>query len=53
MDISSKDKKTNNSDLIKQLILMVEEIREQNKIIIEELAYIKVEKPEKSRGWFG
>ena len=30
---------------------MIEEIREQNKLIIEELSYIKPEKP-KPKGWF-
>tara|TARA_R110000796_G_scaffold142248_2_gene258775 strand:- start:13 stop:168 length:156 start_codon:yes stop_codon:yes gene_type:complete len=45
-----KDKNENNKTLLQQLILMVEELREQNKLIIEELSYIN--KPEKPKGWF-
>lgn len=54
MDNSFEDKKPNNNSLLHKLILMVEEIREQNKIIIEELSYIKKDKviDNKSKGWF-
>tara|TARA_R110000822_G_scaffold28980_3_gene85728 strand:+ start:112 stop:267 length:156 start_codon:yes stop_codon:yes gene_type:complete len=45
-----KDKNENNKSLLQQIILMIEEIREQNKLIIEELSYIK--KSEKPKGWF-
>ena len=45
-----KDKNENNKSLLKQIILMIEEIREQNKLIIEELSYIK--KSPKSKSWF-
>tara|TARA_R110001606_G_C15249888_1_gene637244 strand:+ start:820 stop:981 length:162 start_codon:yes stop_codon:yes gene_type:complete len=50
MDNDFKDKKPNNNILLQQIILMIEEIREQNKLIIEELSYIKPEKP-KPKGW--
>ena len=53
MDNSFEDKKPNNNSLLHKLILMVEEIREQNKLIIEELECIKqIKVVEKPKGWF-
>ena len=52
------DKKQNNNYLLNKMLLIVDEIREQNKLIIKELSYIKKDKEKdkvinnKSKSWF-